>query len=126
MPNDRAVLEPGPDHPISIRPSGDHVTVTAHGVVVADTHRALELSETSYAPVLYIPLADVRAEMLQPSEHHTYCPYKGEASYYDVAVEGREVLDAAVWYYPDPYPAVAEIAGHVAFYRDRVEILREV
>jgi uncharacterized protein (DUF427 family) len=73
--------------------------------------------------VLYVPFDDVEQRHIRPSKHHTWCPYKGEASYYDI-VDGEDgaYLDAAVWYYDDPFPAVAEIKGHVAFYPDRVTI----
>lgn len=122
MSDSRTQLEPGPDHPITVEPHAGRVTVRAGGVQVADTGRALELREASYPPVLYIPLADVEPSVLRPSGHHTYCPYKGEASYYDLVAPGPEPLTGAVWYYPDPYPAVRDIEGHVAFYADRVEI----
>jgi uncharacterized protein (DUF427 family) len=73
--------------------------------------------------VLYVPFDDVDQGHIRPSKHHTWCPYKGKASYYDI-VDGEDgaYLDAAVWYYDDPFPAVAEIKGHVAFYPDRVTI----
>jgi uncharacterized protein (DUF427 family) len=118
----RRRLEPGPDHPITVTPFGSRVTVRLGSQVVAATDRALELREASYRSVYYIPVDDVTGGMLKDSELHTYCPYKGKASYYDVVPgEGAPVPDA-VWYYPTPYPAVAPIAGHVAFYRDKVEI----
>jgi uncharacterized protein (DUF427 family) len=124
MPNDRPHLEPGPDHPITILPTNEHVTVSVNGVSVADSRRALELAESSYPPVLYLPVEDVREGVLQTSDRHTYCPYKGEASYYDLVPDGGAPMPAAVWYYPAPYRSVADIAGHVAFYADRVEIQR--
>ncbi len=84
---------------------------------------ALEMREASYPPVLYVPLDDVDQRHLRRSRHHTWCPYKGEASYYDVVDGEGTDLDAAVWYYDDPFPAVAEIKGHVAFYSDRVTVI---
>lgn len=117
----RPHLEPGPDHPIRVEPSQDQVTVRYHDLIVARTQRALELREADYPVVFYIPIDDVATEALRPSDLHTYCPYKGEASYYDILAAGEESPGAA-WYYPRPYPAVASIAGHVAFYSDRVTI----
>jgi uncharacterized protein (DUF427 family) len=117
----RPRLEPGPDHPISVSSSPDQVTVRYHDLIVARSGRALELSEADYPVVLYLPLEDVVAEALRPSGEHTYCPYKGEASYYDLVGAGEQ-SPGAVWYYPDPHPPVAAIAGHVAFYPDRVTI----
>ena len=121
MSDSRPHLEPGPDHPITITPKDDAVTVSFGGVEVASTTRALSLQESNYPAVLYIPVEDVADGALKPSEQHTYCPYKGEASYYDL-VAGEQASPGAVWYYGDPYPAVKEIADHVAFYADRVEI----
>jgi len=111
---------PGPDHPITVEPSGLHVVVRVGAQVVADTTRALTLREASYPPVQYIPLEDVDQALLTVSDTHTYCPYKGEASYYSITADGGS--PDAVWYYPNPYDAVADIAGHVAFYPDKVDI----
>jgi uncharacterized protein (DUF427 family) len=122
MHDSRPHLEPGPDHPITVAPATDHVTVRVGGVVVAETDRALELREASYPPVYYVPTDDVRPGMLRPNDAHTYCPYKGDASYYDLSPDGADALTGAVWTYPTPYPAVAAIAGHVAFYPDRVTV----
>jgi uncharacterized protein (DUF427 family) len=118
---EREQLIPGPDHPITVEPADVRVVVTAGGKVVADTSKALVLREASYPAAYYVPLADVDPAVLRPSETHTYCPYKGEASYYSVAGGDGEIADA-IWTYPSPYPAVAEIADHVAFYPDRVQI----
>ncbi|GAA4945515.1 DUF427 domain-containing protein [Actinoplanes utahensis] len=110
-------LQPGPDHPITITPTGGRVTVTAGGTVVADTANALTLQEASYPPVQYIPLADVDRSLLTRSDKQTYCPYKGDAGYYSLPGAAD-----AVWEYTDPYDAVAGIRGHVAFYPDKVEL----
>ena len=118
----RTVLQPGPQHPITVAPAPGRVTVQVAGTPVADTSSALALLEANYPVVYYVPLADVRSEVLKPSDHTTYCPYKGDASYYSLATPNGEVADAA-WYYAEPYPAVAEIAGHVAFYANKVDII---
>ncbi len=112
---------PGPDHPITIAPSDARVVVKAGDTVVADSTHALSLQEASYPAVLYVPMSDVQESVLKPSDTHSYCPYKGEASYYSVATDEATVKDA-IWFYPEPYDAVAPIAGHVAFYPDRVQI----
>ena len=122
MTDARPHKTPGPDHPITLERSPSHVVVRSGSTVIAETNRALEMREASYPPVLYIPLYDVDQHHLRRSEHHTWCPYKGEASYYDVVDGGRTDLTAAVWYYDDPFPAVADIKGHVAFYPDRVTV----
>ena len=112
---------PGPDHPITIEPHPGRVVVRAGGRVVADTTRALALREAGYPPMLYLPVDDLPREVLRDSETTTYCPYKGTASYWSLDT-GEGVVADAVWYYPEPYEAVGEIAGHAAFYPDRVEI----
>ena len=118
----RTVLQPGPQHPITVEPAPGRVTVQVAGTPVADTSSALALQEANYPVVYYVPLADVRSEVLKPSDHTTYCPYKGDASYYSLATPNGEVADA-VWYYAEPYSAVAEIAGHVAFYANKADII---
>jgi uncharacterized protein (DUF427 family) len=112
---------PGPDHPITIEPAPERVTVRAGGRVVADTKSALVLREASLRPVYYIPLSDVDASAIRHSDSQTYCPYKGDASYYDVVTEGGTIPDA-IWTYEQPYDAVRQIAGHVAFYPHLVEV----
>ena len=115
---------PGPDHTITVVTNPNRVRVRFAGRVVADTTRALSLAEASYPAVQYIPRADVDMDLLVRSAHHTYCPYKGDAAYYSIAADGR-TAENAVWTYEQPYPAVASIAGHVAFYRHRVDAIEE-
>lgn len=117
---DKPVLEPGPDHPITITPNHNRVVVTVAGKVVADTRNALTLQEASYPPVQYVPLSDVDESVLERTSTETYCPYKGDASYYSIPLGGDTAVDA-VWEYQDPRPAVAAIKDHVAFYPDRVD-----
>jgi uncharacterized protein (DUF427 family) len=112
---------PGPDHPITVTPSGDRVLVRSGDATIADSARTLVLREAGYPPVRYVPLADVDLAQMVRSELETYCPYKGDASYYSVLADPERGTDA-VWFYDDPYPAVAEIKDHVAFYTDRVEL----
>lgn len=118
---DRPVLTPGPDHPITIERNPARVVVELAGRVLADSAEALTLREASYPPVQYIPLQDVDTSLLLASDHETYCPYKGPCSYYTIEGVGENGLNA-VWEYRDPYPAVEEIRGHVAFYPDRVQM----
>ncbi len=116
---------PGPDHPITVEPTGTRVVARLGGRVIAETDEALTLTEASYPPVQYLPLADVDPAVLRETDTTTYCPYKGEAGYYTLAPgDGAELVDA-VWTYRTPYEAVAEIAGHVAFYPDKVDVTVE-
>jgi uncharacterized protein (DUF427 family) len=118
----RPVLKPGPLHPITVEPAGSQVTVTVGDQVVARTDRALTLREATIPPVHYIPLADVDPAVLVPSEHTSYCPYKGEATYYGLRV-GDDVAADVVWTYVEPHEAVAPIADHVAFWVGKVDSL---
>ena len=106
---------PGPDHPISIRPNPARVTVSVAGRTIADTRSALTLTEASYAAVQYIPRKDVDMTLLERTDHHTYCPYKGDCAYYSIPLGGDRSVNA-VWTYEAPYAAVAAIKDHVAFY----------
>ncbi|GAA2787531.1 DUF427 domain-containing protein [Crossiella cryophila] len=118
---EKKVLVPGPDHPITIEPHRGRVVVRVGDTVLADTSAALTLRESSYPAVLYIPRADTRVEHLTRTEQSTYCPYKGDAAYFSVPALGVRG-ENSVWTYETPYPAVAEIKEHVAFYTDRVTI----
>ncbi len=118
----RPVLQPTEQHPITVAPTGRRVTVRVNGEVVAETDGALTLQESSYPAVQYIPLIDVNRKVLRPTATATYCPYKGEASYYSVVTAAGDTVDDAIWTYEEPYEAVATIAGHVAFYPDKADI----
>ena len=117
---DKPIKIPGPQHPITIAPLDGKVVVRAGGQVIAETTHALALKEASSPAVYYIPRADADMKSLEPSEHETYCPYKGEASYFSLPTceAGRN----GVWTYETPYIGVAEIKDHLAFYSDKVEI----
>ncbi|HTU00024.1 MAG TPA: DUF427 domain-containing protein [Rhizomicrobium sp.] len=118
---DRAVKIPGPDHPITIAKNDRRVTVSAAGKTIVETHSALTLKEASYPAVQYVPRADADMMLLHPSDHKTYCPYKGECSYFHVPSLGDKGRNA-VWSYEAPYDAVSAIREHLAFYPDRVTI----
>ena len=118
---EKQVLIPGPDHPITVTPSGQTVTVRFGDRIIAKTDQALVLQESTYRPVHYLPLDAVDADVLEATSHATYCPYKGDASYYSLA-DGETVAENEVWCYVSPYDAVSEIAGRVAFYPHLVEI----
>ena len=115
---------PGPDHPISIEHNPARIVVSVASQVIADTRNAVTLREADYPPVQYIPREDVDLSQLKPTDHATYCPYKGDCNYYSVPVGGKKSVNA-VWTYENPYPAVAQIKGHVAFYPDRVDEIAE-
>jgi len=117
---DKPVLYPGPDHPITVTPTEGRVVVKVAGQVVADSRAALTLQESTYPAVQYIPLADVDTSLLEPTATESYCPYKGDASYYSIPAGGEKAVDA-IWEYKQPREAVAEIKEHVAFYPNRVD-----
>jgi len=116
---------PGPDHPITVTPNPARVVIKLRGQAIADSRNALSLKEASYPAVQYIPRADVDMALLTRSDHHTYCPYKGEASYFNIVLGGAEVVNA-IWTYESPYAAVSEIKEHLAFYPDRVDSVEEL
>lgn len=111
---------PGHGHPITIEATGARVRVTFEGRLIADTKRALKLQESTYSGVYYIPKEDVAMDRLEATSHSTYCGYKGDAGYYTISVGDRR-SENAVWVYEKPYPAVEQIAGHLAFYDSRVD-----
>jgi uncharacterized protein (DUF427 family) len=119
---DRPVKIPGPDHPITVLPHAGRVRVVAGGKVIADTTRALALAEASYPVVFYVPREDARMDGLARTDHASWCPYKGEAAYYSILAGGERSANA-VWTYERPHPAVAAIAGYLAFYPDRVDAI---
>jgi uncharacterized protein (DUF427 family) len=112
---------PGPDHPITITPNPKRVRISAGDTVLAETTHALVLKEASYPAVQYIPRSDANMALLARSDRVTHCPYKGDASYYSVNADGK-ALENAIWTYETPFPAMAEIAGRLAFYPDKVRI----
>ena len=114
---------PGPDHPISVERHSGRVVISVAGRVIADTREALTLSEAHYPAVEYIPRKDVDMTLLARSDRSTYCPYKGDASYFSIPAGGERSIDA-VWTYETPYAAVAGIKDHLAFYPDRVDTIQ--
>ena len=115
---------PGPDHPIEISENPRRVVVRAGGRVVADTRNALTLAEAGYPPVQYIPREDVDMSQLVPTDHATWCPYKGDCAYYSIARGGPGSVNA-VWTYETPHAAVGRIGSHLAFYPSRVDAIEE-
>jgi uncharacterized protein (DUF427 family) len=111
---------PGPDHPITIHQSGDRVVVKVAGRVIVDTRAALLLKESSYPAVYYLPRNDADMALLTKTDHTTYCPYKGECSYYSISIGGERSKNA-VWTYESPYPSVAQIKDCLSFYPDRID-----
>jgi uncharacterized protein (DUF427 family) len=116
----KTIKIPGPDHPITIEHSSDRVVVKVAGRVVAETRDALTLREASHPPVHYIPRKDVDMALLQRTDQSTYCPYKGDCSYFSIPLGGERSANA-VWTYETPYAAVAAIRDYLAFYPDRVD-----
>mgnify|MGYP003947122951 CR=1 FL=1 len=117
--------EPGPDHPITIEPNPNRVRVVLGGFIVAETTRALTLRESTLPPVQYIPREDAQMDLFERADHTSHCPYKGDAAYYTVMAGGL-VARNAVWTYPEPSPAVAQIRDHLAFYPNKVDAIEEL
>jgi uncharacterized protein (DUF427 family) len=116
---------PGPDHPITISPAEGKVRVTVAGKVVADSPHALCLEEKGYPPVYYIPRTDADMSLFVRTTHYSYCPYKGDCTYYSIPIGGTK-SEYAVWTYERPYDAVSSIKDHLAFYPTRVEAIEVI
>jgi uncharacterized protein (DUF427 family) len=116
---------PGPDHPISISPAEDKIRVTVAGKIVAESTHALRLEEKGYLPVYYFPRSDADMSLLVRTTHYTYCPYKGDCSFYSIPI-GGENSNNAVWTYEGPYEAVASIGEYLAFYPTRVDAIEVI
>jgi uncharacterized protein (DUF427 family) len=112
---------PGPDHPITITPGKTRWRVSFENHVIADTGDAMILEEAGYKPVVYFPRADVSMEYFSRTDRTTHCPYKGDAAYYTILMDGH-FADNAVWTYEEPYPAMEQIRERLAFYPDKVEV----
>ena len=122
METDRIQKYPGPGHPISLEPAPGRVIVRFGQRVIANSSNALTMQESDYEPVHYVPRADVDMAMLERTEHSSYCPYKGQASYYSISTDGA-ISENAVWTYEMPYQAVSEIKEYLAFYPERVDAI---
>jgi len=121
---EKQIRVPDSDHPISIERNPARVVVSVAGHVIADTGNALTLREADYPAVQYIPRKDVDFSQLERTDHATYCPYKGDCSYYSIPAGGEKSVNA-VWSYENPFPAVAQIKDRIAFYPDRVDEIAE-
>jgi uncharacterized protein (DUF427 family) len=120
----KPVKIPDASHPITIEANPNRIVVTLGDKTIADSRAALTLREGSYAAVQYIPRADVDMALLERSDHQSYCPFKGDASYFSIPAGGARSVNA-IWTYEAPFAAVAAIKGHVAFYPDRIDAITE-
>jgi uncharacterized protein (DUF427 family) len=116
---------PGPEHPITISPAEGKVRVTVAGRIVAESTRTLRLEEKGYPPVCYLPRSDADMSLLVRTTHYTYCPYKGDCTYYSIPIGGAK-SEYAVWTYEKPYEAMADIKEYLAFYPARVDAIEVI
>ncbi len=114
-----------PDYRVDLEPEPGRVRVRVGTEVLADSGRALLVKETKHDPVVYLPRDDVRLDLLQRTDHTTFCPFKGEASYWTLRL-GSRVEENVVWSYEDPFDEVAGLKDYMAFYPERVEWERGV
>jgi uncharacterized protein (DUF427 family) len=110
----------GPRHKLLFTPFPRRVRATFAGETIVDTDAGMLLHESNLLPVLYVPRADVAMERLVPNERHTHCPFKGDASYWDVVV-GDQIAEGAVWAYPEPIEESAYLADYVAIWWERMD-----
>lgn len=113
-----------PEHRVDLLPETGRVRVTFAGAVIADSTAAVRCEETGHQPVHYVPEKDVRLDLMHPTEHKTYCPFKGGCSYWTLEIDGsgsKRQSENAVWAYRAPYDEAVGLAGHYAFYKSRVD-----
>ena len=118
-----------PEHRVDLLPESRRVRVTFAGQTIADTTEAVRCEETGHEPVHYIPEKDMRLELMRPTDHKTYCPFKGDCSYWTIEVENggnKQQSENAVWGYRVPYDEANGLAGHYAFYKSRVEAIEVI
>jgi uncharacterized protein (DUF427 family) len=115
---------PGSDHPITIERNSARIVISVAGRIVADTREALTLREAAYPAVQYIPRKDVDMGLLDRTDRATYCPYKGDCSYFSIPLGGERSVNA-VWSYEAPYAAVTPIKDYLAFYPERVDAIEK-
>jgi uncharacterized protein (DUF427 family) len=128
MPNPRQPIPPEPHQesvwdyprPPRVEPSTNRIRIYYNGELIVDSSNTHRVLETSHPPVYYIPLQDIKAGILQPTRHRTFCEYKGAAHYYTLTV-GEKSLPNGAWYYPDPTAGYESIANHVAFYPGKMD-----
>lgn len=112
-----------PDYPMTIDAAGGRCLALVGDRVLADSNRALLLTENSYPPVVYFPREDVATILLKPSGSQTHCPFKGDASYFSAEIDGEAIKDIA-WFYPRPFAEAQAIKNHVAFYSTKASVTR--
>ena len=117
----KPVKIPGPDHPITLEPATRRWRAIFQGHVIADSNDAIILREASYPARVYFPRSDVSMDYMSRTDRSSHCPYKGDAAYYTLLMDGH-FAENAVWTYEDPFPAMAQINGRLAFYPEKVEI----
>jgi uncharacterized protein (DUF427 family) len=122
---DKEIKIPGPDHPITISPAEGKIRVTVAERIVAESTRTLRLEEKGYPPIYYLPRNDADMSLLVRTSHYTYCPYKGDCSYYSIPIGGSR-SENAVWTYERPHEAVAGINEYLAFYPTRVDAIEVI
>jgi uncharacterized protein (DUF427 family) len=115
-------FEKHPDYEITTETVAQHYEVHFNGACIADCRQPMLLTESRHHPVYYVPKADLAMEYLTPTEHQSYCPFKGHARYWTIEVDGKRA-ENAVWAYDDPYDELPQIKDHVAFYADRVDAI---
>jgi uncharacterized protein (DUF427 family) len=116
-----AQLTPGPDHPIELTAAPGRMIATFDGHAIATSDKVLMLREADYPAVAYFPREDVEMAYMGRTQKTTHCPYKGDASYYTLTMDGH-VADNAVWTYETPYPAMDAIKDRLAFYPNVVDV----
>ncbi|MEL6829092.1 MAG: DUF427 domain-containing protein [Pseudomonadota bacterium] len=119
----RRQLEPSSDHPITIERRDTSAIIKLSGDTVLESKTHFELREAKYPTVAYLPRDQVDMSRLVPSDHSSWCPYKGEATYFHLRASDGSLIENAVWTYETPFPAVAAIEGALAVYPNKVDAI---
>ena len=120
MPKGESLFHRYPDYRVEIDPNPVRVRIRFNGTWVADSEATLLVRETQHEAVIYFPREALHSEWFERTEHESFCPFKGEASYWTLRVADRCEENVA-WSYEDPFSEVADLRNYVAFYSDRVE-----
>lgn len=121
MPKGQSAYHKYPDYRVDLEVSGALARVRVDDQVIAESTRAMQVKETRHDPVVYFPREDVRVELLERTDHQSFCPFKGNASYWSVKL-AAETLENAVWSYEDPFDEVSRLKDYMAFWGDRVNV----
>lgn len=123
MTTSRREILPGRDHPVTVKPVAGMTRIMAGAETLATSAHFLELHEQNQPTLAYFPIADVRTDLLEPSEKIEWCPYKGEACFFHIVLPDNTRIENGAWSFPSPLPSAAALKGHIAFSPKRTQLV---